>query len=114
MDIIYLLALHHFADTSLQPSWLIKNKRHHPFAIFEHVMVYALIMTAGFAYFGVTGAWVFFWFAVGHYIIDFIKYTVIPDDPDDAPYWLIYPDQFLHYAQIWMVHFIFLGDGPSN
>lgn len=97
MTLILLLALHHFADTSLQPSWLITNKKKHWFAVYEHVMVYSLAMTIGFWFIGEYQSWIFTYFLIGHFIIDLYKYQYAINKDK---YWLIYPDQLLHYLQI--------------
>lgn len=94
-----LLVLHHFADVACQPSWLIENKRHHWFAIYEHVMIYAGVLSAGLWLLGVWQLWMFFYFLAGHFLVDWLKYQPIRKRFGDR-YWYIYPDQALHYLQI--------------
>lgn len=105
MNIILLIVLHHVGDVWGQPSWLIRNKKYHAFAIYEHCMVWAGVVSAGLWWMGIFEPWKFAFLLIGHFIIDYAKYQVIPDRffEGASPYWLIYPDQALHYAQIFIV-----------
>lgn len=96
---IVLLVLHHIADVAFQPTWLIANKRKHTFAIYEHVMIYAGVLSAGLHWLGVFRPWMFVYFLAGHFLIDFTKYRIVPKRYGDH-YWHVYVDQALHYAQI--------------
>lgn len=101
MDLVYLLVAHHIADVWGQPSWLIENKKKHLWAIFEHVMIYAGVLSLTFWFLGIYEIWMFWYFLIGHFIIDSFFYRVLPiirDEPKQ--YWYVYPDQLLHYLQI--------------
>lgn len=102
MSLIFLLFLHHLADVAFQPSWLIEAKKKHAWAIFEHVMIYAGTLSIGLWLLGMLKPWHFWYFLVGHFIIDFSFYRIFPLFRKDKqkPYWFVYPDQALHYAQI--------------
>ena len=100
MGLIFLLVLHHIADVAFQPSWLIANKKIHIFAIYEHVMIYAGVISFGLWALGIFEVWQFFFLLVGHFIIDTYKYRFAKNR---EKYWLIYPDQALHYVQILVV-----------
>ena len=101
--LVLLLALHHVGDVWGQPTWLIQMKKKHAFAVFEHVMVYSLVQSAGLYLLGLFSLWHFFYFLIGHFIVDLVKYRFIPWK--DA-YWPIYPDQALHYLQIILLYAI--------
>lgn len=105
--LIALLVVHHIADVWAQPSWLIENKKKHPFAIYEHVMIYAGIMTAA-CYFTLGSEYgtllIFFYFLFGHYAIDFTKYITMPlMNKGKHKYEWIYGDQAAHYLQIILI-----------
>lgn len=103
MNLITLLVLHHIGDVWGQPSWLIANKKHHVFSIFEHCMVWAGVVSAGLWYLGIFEPWKFAFLLFGHLAIDTFKYQVAPKLLGHDPFWLIYPDQALHYLQIVVV-----------
>lgn len=99
--IIWLLFLHHLADCAFQPSWLIENKKKHLFAIYEHVQIYAGVLSFGLYWFNVFHMWHFFYLLIGHFLIDSFFYRVLPRlRNEDKQYWYVYPDQALHYAQL--------------
>lgn len=105
MNLLFLLFLHHLGDVAFQPSWLIKNKKLHAFAIYEHVFVWAGIVSSGLWALGIFDMWKFFFLLVGHFIIDYIKYIVIPRTNNGKhKYSWIYPDQLAHYLQILIVY----------
>ena len=94
---IILLFLHHLGDT-IQPSWLIKNKENHAFAIYEHAFVWAGLVSLGLIYLGIFTLWKFLFLLIGHFIIDYYKYRYFKH------YNWIYLDQGLHYLQILIVY----------
>lgn len=102
MELIYLFLAHHIGDVWAQPSWLIENKKKHLFAIFEHVMVYTAVITITLHLLGVFAFWKLFFILVGHFLIDATKYQWLPKRLREQ-YWLIYPDQILHYTQLIVV-----------
>lgn len=103
-DLLTLLVFHHMADVWGQPSWLIEAKKHHAWAIFEHVMIYAGVLSAALMWLGEFDGWMFWWFLVGHFFIDRFFYQVLPRLRDEEKqYWYVYPDQALHYLQIGVV-----------
>jgi len=95
MSIIFLLFLHHLADT-IQPSWLIKNKKEHLFAVYEHSFVWAGTVYTGLYLLGIDEMWKFFFLLIGHLVIDYLKYKT-------TDYRFTYLDQALHYLQIIIV-----------
>lgn len=93
MILIFFLALHHIADVAFQPSWLIENKHKHAFAIYEHSMIWAGMITFGLFMIDKATITAFFFLLIGHFTIDFFKYKL-------KSYNWIYLDQLLHYLQI--------------
>lgn len=106
MTLIALIALHHLADVAFQPSWLIQSKKLHAFSIYEHVWIWAGVISLGLWAFGMFEPWKFAFLLIGHFVIDAIKYLVLPKlNNGEHAYWWIYPDQGLHYLQVifvWM------------
>ena len=92
MNLVILLFLHHLADT-IQPTWLIKNKKDHAFAVYEHSFVWAGMITLGLIGFGEESIGKFLFLLIGHFLIDYFKYKL-------TSYNWIYLDQALHYLQI--------------
>ena len=90
---ILLLILHHIADAGLQPSWLIKNKKKHAFAIYEHSMIWAGMISLGLYVLGEYSITKFLILLVGHFTIDYFKYKT-------TSYHWTYLDQALHYLQL--------------
>ena len=103
MQVIFLFVLHHIGDVWAQPSWLIEKKKKHAFAVYEHVMIYAGVISAGLFVLGMFEPWKFFFILIGHFAIDLYKYQYAKNKDK---YWLIYPDQLLHYLQIVIVWLI--------
>lgn len=95
---ILLLFLHHLADVAFQPSWLIANKHHHWFSVYEHAFVWAGTVSVGLFILGTFSLFDFLALLIGHFIIDFIKYRYC-----DGYNW-IYLDQSLHYLQITLAY----------
>lgn len=96
-----LLVAHHIADVAMQPSWLIEAKKKHLWAIFEHVMIYAGVLSVVLYYFDSFEYWMFFYFLIGHFIIDSYFYRFLPWYLDiEKQYHWVYTDQALHYLQI--------------
>lgn len=91
-----LLVLHHIAET-IQPSWLIKNKSKYGFAVYEHSIVWAGIVSLGLYILGTFSIEKFVFLLVGHFIIDYYKYRYF------KKYEWVYLDQFLHYSQLYLV-----------
>lgn len=91
---ILLLVLHHIADVALQPSWLIKKKHEHAWAVYEHSMIWAGLISGGLYYLGEYEHWKFFFLLIGHFLIDYFKYKYLTN------YNWVYLDQTLHYLQI--------------
>lgn len=109
MELIVLLVAHHVADVWGQPGWLIEAKKRHLWAIYEHVMIYAGVLSLGLYWLGMFKLWHFFYFLIGHFIIDNIFYRVLPKiRREEKQYWYVYPDQALHYLQI-VVLCLFIG-----
>lgn len=103
MQLALLLFLHHLADVAFQPSWLIENKKHHLWAIYEHVAVWTGVVSLGFYLTaGISVKQIVFLFIV-HFIIDYFFYQVMPKDKNYN--WVIV-DQALHYAQILFAYFL--------
>lgn len=92
---IALLVLHHLADT-IQPTWLIKNKKLHAFAIYEHSMVWAGAISLGLLFIGRYSIDKFLILLIGHFLIDYFKYK-------KTDYRWTYLDQALHYLQIILI-----------
>lgn len=99
MSLLILLVLHHVGDVAMQPSWLIANKRKHGFAIYEHVMVYSGVVSAGLYWLGLFQPWMFAYVFVGHFLVDYVKYLVVPKRYGEH-YWHLYVDQGLHYVHL--------------
>lgn len=100
-DVIWLLVAHHIADVWGQPSWLIEAKKRHIWAIYEHVMIYAGVLSVTLLWLNRFELWMFFWFLLGHFAIDSFFYRVLPRlRNEEKQYWYVYPDQALHYGQI--------------
>lgn len=93
MNLLFLLFAHHVADVWAQPTWLIANKRKHGYSHYEHAFLYAGIVSLAFYGLGLFAYWMFWWFFLGHFAIDYTKYRVL-----DSHSWYI--DQTLHYLQI--------------
>lgn len=103
-DLIWLLAAHHVADVWGQPSWLIEAKKSHLWAIFEHVMIYAGVLSATLLWLDRFRPWMFAWFLIGHFVIDGFFYRILPRlRGEEKQYWYVYPDQALHYLQILLI-----------
>lgn len=103
MQLALLLFLHHLADVAFQPSWLIENKKKHLWAIYEHVFVWTGVVSLGFYLTtGVSIQQIVFLF-VGHFIIDYFFYQVMPKDKNYN--WVVL-DQALHYGQILFAYFL--------
>ena len=106
-DFITLLVAHHIADVWGQPSWLIRAKHFHLWAIFEHVMIYAGVLSGTLMWLDLFEPWMFWYFLVGHFIIDAFFYQVLPlIRGEPKQYWYVYPDQALHYLQIVLLPFL--------
>jgi hypothetical protein len=104
MQLLTLLVLHHIADVWGQPTWLIQAKKHHMWAIYEHVMIWAGLVSAGLVFFDNFAMWKFWFLLVGHFLIDWFFYQVLPKiRKEEKQYWYVYPDQALHYLQILIV-----------
>jgi len=104
MALLTLLVAHHIADVWGQPSWLIEAKKSHGWAIWEHVVIYSGVVSAALLWLERFEPWMFWWFLIGHFIIDGFFYRILPrlrDEPKQ--YWYVYPDQALHYAQLLFV-----------
>lgn len=101
MNLLFLLFLHHLGDVAFQPSWLIANKKIHPFAIYEHAFVWSGVISVGLFMIGDFSMWKFFFLLIVHWLIDYVKYQKLPDN-----YYWIYPDQLAHYIQILIVYFL--------
>ena len=97
MNIIFLLFLHHLADT-IQPTWLIKNKKIHAYAIYEHAFVWAGTVSVGLYLLGSFSIGKFLFLLIGHFLIDYFKYK-------KTEYYWTYLDQFLHAIQIIVVYY---------
>jgi hypothetical protein len=106
---IWLLFAHHLADVAFQPSWLIENKKKHLWAIYEHVAIYAGVLSFALWFIGSFELWQFWYFLIGHFIIDTFFYRVLPViRKEPKQYWYVYPDQALHYLQIFILYFVLL------
>lgn len=103
MSIFWLLFLHHIGDVAFQPSWLIQNKKKHPFAIYEHVFVWTGIVSIGLLALDLFAPWKVLFLFCGHSLIDWVRYHKVPHR---ERYEWIYPDQALHYMQISIVYFL--------
>lgn len=95
MTLIIFLFIHHLADT-IQPTWLIENKKRHAFAVYEHAFVWAGMITLGLNLIDKASIEKFLFLLIGHFIIDYFKYKL-------KSYNWIYLDQLLHYLQIIIV-----------
>ena len=93
---IWLIVLHHIGDT-LQPTWLIENKKKHAFAIYEHAMAWTGFICLGLLAIDRFDLWNFFFLFIGHFIIDYFKYK-------KTEYKWTYLDQALHYIQLVIVY----------
>jgi len=106
MQLITLLVLHHIGDVWGQPSWLIKAKSKHLWSIYEHCMVWAGVVSFGLYMYGNLEPWKFFFLLIGHFVIDTFFYQVLPRlRREEKQFWYVYPDQALHYLQIFVVLF---------
>ena len=104
MQLLILIFLHHFGDVWGQPSWLIKAKSKHLWAIYEHCMVWTGLICMGLIYFDNFEPWKFVFLLFVHFIIDMFFYQILPQLRNKKKqYWYIYPDQALHYTQILVV-----------
>jgi hypothetical protein len=92
-----LLFFHHLADVSLQPTWLIDNKKKHWFSIYEHCFVWSGVIGLTLYYLGIFSWWKVVFLFVGHFLIDLFKYRFTKN------YNWVYLDQILHYLQICLV-----------
>lgn len=89
-----LFFLHHLADTSFQPSWMIEKKETHAFTVYEHSFVWAGTIIFGLSMLGLATVPKFFILLGGHFVIDYFKYRYFKE------YYWVYLDQTLHYLQI--------------
>jgi hypothetical protein len=106
---IWLLFAHHLGDVAFQPSWLIEAKKKHLWAIFEHVMIYSGVLSFTLWFMGKFELWHFWYFLIGHFIIDAFFYRVLPHLlKKDKQYHWVYYDQALHYLQIIILYFVIL------
>jgi hypothetical protein len=97
MNLLWLLTAHHIADVAYQPSWLIKNKHHHWWSVYEHSFVWAGVISIALYLLGVFEPWKFIFLLVGHFVIDWYRYRYLHN-------WnWIYLDQALHYLQVIIV-----------
>lgn len=96
MNLIWCLFAHHLADVALQPSWLIKNKHSHLWAIYEHSMVWGGVLSAVLCVLGMFEPWKAIFLVAGHFIIDAIRYR-------SKRYDWVYLDQAAHYLQVIIV-----------
>jgi hypothetical protein len=103
MSLLLLIFLHHVGDVWGQPSWLIKNKKKHIFAIYEHSIVWTGVVAVGLLVLDLLAPWKILFLLIGHFLIDYVKYQKVPDKTN---YNWIYPDQLLHYIQILIIYFI--------
>lgn len=104
---IWLLFTHHLADVALQPSWLIEAKKKHLWAIWEHVCIYAGAISLTLWLMGDFATWMFFYFLIGHFMIDSFFYRALPWYLKcEKKYNWVYPDQALHYLQILVLYAI--------
>ena len=101
MNFLWLIFAHHVADVAFQPSWLIRNKKIHLWSIYEHSMVWTALVSLVLLVLGLFALWKVFFLLIGHFLIDAIKYQLCGNS-----WWLIYPDQALHYGQIAVVCFL--------
>ena len=93
---ILLIVLHHIADVAFQPSWLIKSKHIHWWSIYEHLVIWAGLISAGLWWMDIYTIEKFIFLLVGHFLIDYFKYKL-------KNWNWIYLDQGLHYLQILLV-----------
>lgn len=104
MQLIFLLTLHHIADTAFQPDWMIRLKKIHWFTVYEHCFVWAGVVSLGLYAIGEFALWKFFFLLIGHFIIDLYKYQYAKNKDNYSP--AIYIDQALHYGQVAIVWYI--------
>jgi hypothetical protein len=95
---IWLLFLHHLADTAFQPNWMIEKKSQHAFTVYEHAFVWAGTVSFGLYWLGKFSFGSFLFLLIGHFVIDYFKYRYFKN------YNWIYLDQALHYLQIIIVY----------
>jgi len=95
---IWLLFLHHLSDAAFQPSWLIKNKHKHAFAVYEHAFIWAGTISFGLFCLGRFNTEKFIFLFAGHFLIDYLKYRYL------TGYNWIYLDQLAYYLQILIVY----------
>jgi hypothetical protein len=96
--------LHHVGDVWGQPTWLLQAKKNHLWAIYEHVIIWAGLVSIGLYLFDNFEVWKFFFLAGGHFVIDWFFYQALPKiRNEEKQYWYVYPDQFLHYIQLVIV-----------
>lgn len=104
MKLLLLFFLHHLADVSGQPSWLIRNKKKYLWAIHEHVMVWTGFISIGLFFLGLLTWWKIIFLYVLHFAIDWFFYQLLPRFRRKE-YWWVIPDQILHYIQLLVVYF---------
>lgn len=101
MSIIWLLFAHYVGDIALQSEWQVANKGKYWYVLFSHAMIWTAVVCIALVYLGLFQYWKVAFLLVGHMAMDFWKVRQ-PKTPDK--WWLIYPDQAFHIAQLVVVY----------
>lgn len=97
MSIIYLLLAHFIADSSLQPGWMLYEKKNNWYIMLEHSFIWAGVISLVLNYLGLFAMWEFFYLLVTHFAIDEFKAHSAKDILDKN---YLYIDQALHFLTI--------------
>lgn len=98
---LWLLLLAHFiGDFPLQSQFIAMNKNKYWYIMCAHCYIWAGVVSLVLMHLGIFAPWKFVFLFIGHYIVDYIKSSqkTIPEN-----WWMIYPDQIFHVAQLLIV-----------
>ena len=96
--LLFVVFAHYIGDFALQSEWVAINKATKWYVLFAHAMIWTGVISAVLYAFGALTVGKVALLLVGHIVTDKWK-TMMPADD----WWYIYPDQFVHLWQCFMV-----------
>ncbi len=102
---IWLIFAHFIGDFALQTDWQAQNKGKLWYVMLVHCMIWTACICVALQYLGLFHLGKAVFLVAIHFLIDVMK-SGFTDASDPEDWWLIYPDQALHFLQCAMVYYL--------
>ena len=100
---IWLLFAHFIGDIALQAPWQAENKGRYWYVMLSHCVIWTACVSVALEYLGLFSLTKVAFLIAGHWLMDLWK-SKQPKTPET--WWMIYPDQFVHFVQLVIVYLV--------